>query len=134
MANAEEMSGTTDLEVIFNASSVTNITVTSNASEEEIELSESAIKLGEDLKILMKIVPFLVPILFSIIIIIGFVGNLLVVFVVLMNKNMRNTTNLLILNLAVCISGLKGLNPNPEQDPFCPSYDCRILVYVHYDI
>ena len=76
--------------------------VTKNASEGEIELSESAIKLGEDLKILMEIVPFLVPVLFSFIIILGFVGNLLVVFVVLLNKNMRNTTNLLILNLAVC--------------------------------
>ena len=31
----------------------------------------------------------------------GFVGNLLVVLVVALNKNMRNTTNLLILNLAV---------------------------------
>ena len=67
--------------------------------------------LNADLKTLMKIVPFLVPILFSVIIIIGFIGNLLVVFVVTLNKNMRNTTNLLILNLAVsiiCISGIKG--------------------------
>ena len=66
--------------------------------------------LNADLKTLMKIVPFLVPILFSVIIIIGFIGNLLVVFVVTLNKNMRNTTNLLILNLAVsiiCILGIK---------------------------
>ena len=46
-------------------------------------------------------VPVLVPILFSIIILIGFVGNILVVLIVSFNKNMRNTTNLLILNLAV---------------------------------
>ena len=90
--------------------SVTNMNVTKNASEGEIELNESAIKLGEDLKILMEVVPFLVPVLFSLIIILGFAGNILVVFVVLLNKNMRNTTNLLILNLAVCISGLRGLN------------------------
>ena len=55
----------------------------------------------EDLKTLMSIVPILVPILFSVIIVIGFIGNLLVVLVVLLNKNMKSTTNLLILNLAV---------------------------------
>ena len=54
-----------------------------------------------DLEILQKIVPILVPVLFSIIIITGFIGNLLVVCVVALNKNMMNTTNLLILNLAV---------------------------------
>ena len=42
----------------------------------------------------------LVPVLFYIIIT-GFIGNLLVVCVVALNKNMMNTTNLLILNLAV---------------------------------
>ena len=57
--------------------------------------------LAMDLEILQKIVPILVPILFSIIIITGFIGNLLVVCVVTLNKNMMNTTNLLILNLAV---------------------------------
>ena len=57
--------------------------------------------LAMDLEILQKIVPILVPVLFSIIIITGFIGNLLVVCVVALNKNMMNTTNLLILNLAV---------------------------------
>ena len=56
---------------------------------------------NDDLQTLMNIVPFLVPILFSIIICMGFFGNLLVVCVVTQNKKMRNTTNLLILNLAV---------------------------------
>jgi hypothetical protein len=54
---------------------------------------------NNDLETLMNIVPFLVPILFSIIIITGFFGNLLVVCVVTQNKNMRNTTNMLILTL-----------------------------------
>jgi len=57
--------------------------------------------LAMDLEILQKVVPILVPILFSIIIITGFIGNLLVVCVVTLNKNMMNTTNLLILNLAI---------------------------------
>jgi allatostatin A receptor len=46
-------------------------------------------------------VPIVVPILFTLVIIVGFIGNLLVVLVVLVNRNMRNTTNILILNLAV---------------------------------
>lgn len=42
-----------------------------------------------------------VPILFSIIGIVGLVGNALVVVVVMFNDQMRNTSNILILNLAV---------------------------------
>ena len=55
----------------------------------------------EQLKTLMTIVPIIVPILFTFVIVIGLVGNLLVVLVVLLNKTMRNTTNILIFNLAV---------------------------------
>jgi hypothetical protein len=50
---------------------------------------------------LERIVSIVVPIFFSIVVVIGFFGNLLVVLVVTFNKQMRNTTNLLILNLAV---------------------------------
>ena len=53
------------------------------------------------LEILMAVVPIVVPIIFTLIIIVGFVGNLLVVLVVILNKKMRNTTNILIFNLAV---------------------------------
>lgn len=42
-----------------------------------------------------------VMICFSIIGITGFLGNVLVIFVVLMNPQMRSTTNLLIINLAI---------------------------------
>ena len=56
---------------------------------------------NKNLQELEKVVPILVPILFSIIILIGFIGNILVVLIVSFNKNMKNTTNLLILNLAV---------------------------------
>ena len=54
-----------------------------------------------DIEQLQKVVPILVPILFSIIILVGFVGNILVVSIICMNKSMKTTTNLLILNLAV---------------------------------
>jgi allatostatin A receptor len=47
------------------------------------------------------IVSIIVPILFGIIIVIGLIGNALVVVVVSANKQMRSTTNLLIINLAI---------------------------------
>eukprot|EP00095_Tigriopus_kingsejongensis_P000724 maker-scaffold338_size202645-snap-gene-1.15 protein:Tk00724 transcript:maker-scaffold338_size202645-snap-gene-1.15-mRNA-1 annotation:"allatostatin a receptor" len=50
---------------------------------------------------LEKMVSIIAPIFFSIVMLVGFFGNLLVVLVVVFNKQMRNTTNLLILNLAV---------------------------------
>ena len=49
---------------------------------------------------LERIVEVVVPILFSLIAVIGFVGNILVIITVLFNQQMRNTTNLLILNLS----------------------------------
>ena len=54
-----------------------------------------------DIEQLQKVVPILVPILFSIIILVGFIGNILVVSIICLNKTMKTTTNLLILNLAV---------------------------------
>lgn len=50
---------------------------------------------------LATIVSIVVPILFSLIGIIGFVGNILVIITVTFNQQMRNTTNLLILNLSL---------------------------------
>ncbi|CAG7725030.1 unnamed protein product [Allacma fusca] len=50
---------------------------------------------------LQKVVSIVVPILFGIIFIVGLFGNALVVIVVASNQQMRNTTNLLIINLAI---------------------------------
>ncbi|XP_033233176.1 allatostatin-A receptor isoform X1 [Drosophila pseudoobscura] len=55
----------------------------------------------EDRKSIEDTVRWLVPFFFGIIAVTGFFGNLLVIMVVVVNKNMRSTTNLLILNLAV---------------------------------
>ena len=41
------------------------------------------------------------PVIFTLVIIIGFIGNLLVALVVIFDKTMRSTTNILIFNLAV---------------------------------
>jgi allatostatin receptor len=42
-----------------------------------------------------------VPIIYSLVAIVGFVGNLLVIVVVVSNRQMRNTTNILIVSLAI---------------------------------
>ena len=57
-----------------------------------------------DLELLAQIeqvVSIVVPIFFGLLFLVGFLGNLLVVLVVTFNRQMRNTTNLLIMNLAV---------------------------------
>lgn len=48
-----------------------------------------------------RYVRIVVPIIFGIIVALGLVGNLLVIVVILINQQMRSTTNLLILNLAI---------------------------------
>ena len=73
-----------------------------------------------------NIVAIVVPIFFSIVVVVGFCGNLLVILVVLLNKQMRNTTNLLILNLAVgdllfiicCVPFTATTYASPEYWPF----------------
>ncbi|XP_060083039.1 allatostatin-A receptor-like [Ylistrum balloti] len=49
----------------------------------------------------LHLIKIVVSIVFSLIVIIGFVGNLLVIIVVVSNKKMQNTTNILIVSLAV---------------------------------
>lgn len=55
----------------------------------------------EDSMILERVISLIVPILFGIIVVVGLFGNALVVIVVACNPQMRNTTNLLIINLAM---------------------------------
>ena len=52
-------------------------------------------------RVLREVVPIVVPIIFGIIVTVGLFGNGLVVLVVSCNLQMRSTTNLLIINLAV---------------------------------
>ncbi len=55
----------------------------------------------DNMQRLERVVTIVVPIFFSVVVLVGFFGNLLVVLVVAFNRQMRNTTNMLILNLAV---------------------------------
>ena len=87
-----------------------NSTIMVETGEEEVDL--------EQLKTLMTIVPIVVPILFTFVIVIGFIGNLLVVLVVVLNKTMRNTTNILIFNLAVrrkCLELVQNIRGERER-------------------
>ena len=47
------------------------------------------------------VLSIVVPVIFGVIVVCGLIGNMLVIIVVLENKQMRNTTNLLIINLAL---------------------------------
>ena len=59
-------------------------------------------EIDQNLEILTAVVPIIVPVIFSLVIIIGFLGNILVVTVIILNKTMRTQPhNLLIFNLAV---------------------------------
>lgn len=71
-------------ETFINCSMVES-NVTSNPEDDEFE----------------RLVRYIVPTIFGVIVAIGFVGNLLVIIVVCSNKQMQNTTNILILSLAV---------------------------------
>jgi allatostatin receptor len=71
--------------------------MTTNATEASFE----RIMTPEEEREIEMIVSRIVPIFFGIIGITGLLGNALVVIVVLSNQQMRSTTNLLIINLAI---------------------------------
>ena len=83
-----------------------------------------------------------VPIIFGIITFVGFAGNVLVMITVVCSKHMRNTTNLVILNLAVadllsiilCVpfAGARYALPSwPFGNAFCKIYQYMIHVTVY---
>ena len=76
------------------------------------------------------------PIIFGLIVVVGFIGNALVVVVVAANQQMRNTTNLLIINLALAdLLFIVFCVPFTASDyalPFWPFGDawCKIVQYL----
>ncbi|KAL9892608.1 allatostatin A receptor 2 [Glossina fuscipes fuscipes] len=85
---------------------------------------------------IQSLVTIIVPVCFGIIALTGFFGNTLVILVVLFNKKMHSTTNLLIVNLAVadllfvvlCIP-FTGTDYVMENWPFGDTW-CRIVHYL----
>jgi len=84
------------------------------------------------------LVTIIVPLIFGIIVIIGLFGNALVVIVVLFNQQMRSTTNILIINLAIadllfivfCVP-FTGSDYALSSWPFGDVW-CRIVQYLIY--
>lgn len=87
-------------------------------------------------EVLLKWISIVVPILFGIIVVVGFFGNALVVIVVFCNPQMRSTTNLLIINLAIAdLLFITFCVPFTAWDyafPYWPFGDawCRIVQYL----
>lgn len=77
-----------------------------------------------------------VPVIFGVIAILGFIGNALVVVVVVANQQMRSTTNLLIINLALAdLLFIVFCVPFTASDyalPFWPFGEvwCKIVQYL----
>jgi allatostatin A receptor len=71
-----------------------SVNITDNTFNSEDEKIESQ-------KRFELIISIIVSISFSFTIVVGFIGNSLVIMTILMQQKMRNTTNILILNLAI---------------------------------
>ena len=85
-----------------------------------------------------KYVRIIVPVIFGLIVVLGLVGNALVIFVVLCNKQMRSTTNILIVSLAfadlIFIIMCVPFTATEYALPVWPFGDtwCKIVRYVIY--
>lgn len=83
-----------------------------------------------------RIISIVVPVLFGIVVFVGFIGNALVVVVVAFNQQMRNTTNILIINLAIAdLLFIIFCVPFTATDyalPFWPFGDiwCKVVQYL----
>lgn len=93
----------------------------------------------------LSVVRILVPVIFGLIAVLGFFGNLLVIIVVFWNKQMRNTTNILIVSLAiadllfivVCVpftAVVYAVPTWPFGSPFCKAYQYVIHVTAHASV
>lgn len=81
------------IRTLINCSRSQNWTCFGNRSEEPPDYTDGLA--------MERIISIVVPILFGLVVFIGLIGNALVVVVVACNQQMRNTTNILIINLAV---------------------------------
>lgn len=119
-----------------------NLNFTTEATATEVTMTSSPNDTTQaDFKMLEKMVAIVVPVFFTIVCLIGFLGNNLVILVVTFNKQMRNTTNLLILNLAVadvlfivcCVPFTATSYALPHNWPFGDVW-CRMVQYLIYSL
>lgn len=82
----------------------------------------------DDIKAMLAyeaVVRVVVPVVFSVIAILGFVGNLSVIIVVVANLQMRSTTNTLIISLAVADHQSRS-GGSPLHRHLCPLHRCLL--------
>lgn len=75
-----------------------NMTIMNGTEEEICNVTDNTVTSRSDFEYKMGII---VAAVFSIVALVGLIGNLLVIIVVISNKQMRNTTNILIISLAI---------------------------------
>ncbi|XP_054724244.1 allatostatin-A receptor-like [Uloborus diversus] len=141
---AEIMEGVEDLDYssvmpLNPTTSIINVTAqlicnyTLNCTDEERNLTSSRIAPYSTLE---RVIAIVVPILFGIIVVVGLIGNTLVVVVVACNPQMRSTTNMLIINLAIAdLLFIMFCVPFTAFDyalPYWPFGDlwCRVVQYL----
>ncbi|KAL1481622.1 hypothetical protein MTO96_034339 [Rhipicephalus appendiculatus] len=108
-----------------------NISRTSSLEQDRNEYDDYG-----EIRVVEEVLAIAVPILFGVIAVIGFFGNALVVLVVLCNPQMRSTTNILIINLAMadllfivfCVP-FTGWDYTLNYWPFGDTW-CRIVQYL----
>jgi allatostatin receptor len=65
------------------------------------KMTSAELQASQDVSAFELRIAYLIGITFGITIIVGFIGNLLVFLTIMLQKQMRSTTNILILNLAI---------------------------------
>ncbi|XP_064097944.1 allatostatin-A receptor-like [Macrobrachium nipponense] len=113
--------------ILCNETNYTKLPLCNNQTGEEEPVFEYAV-----------IVAIVVPIIFGIIVLVGFFGNTLVVIVIVVNKQMRSTTNYLIFSLAVAdLLFIVFCVPFTASDYILPSWPfggiwCQTVQYLTY--
>lgn len=112
---------------------ITTTPMNNNINNNDTELTKEMDNVYNEME---KVVSIMVPIFFGIIAITGFFGNTLVILVVLFNQQMRSTTNLLIVNLAIAdlffVVFCVPFTATDYVTPIWPFGDlwCRIVQYL----
>ena len=112
------------------------------------DITNVSMETAEDddaMKLFSEVARYVIPLIFGVIAVLGFVGNLLVIVVVVANKQMRSTTNILIISLAladllfivVCVpfTAVGFVVPSwPFGRLFCKLYGYVIFVTAHASV
>ena len=125
-----------------NSSSATNCSTSSSGTDLPPGSSPEVDHISEHF---LNVVRVVVPVIFGLIAVLGLIGNLLVIIVVILNQQMRSTTNILIISLAiadllfivVCVpftAVMYAVPLWPFGTIFCKAYQYVIHVTAHASV